>query len=1719
MNTPDQSRPSSAPTDMSIPTSSTFGNLTHHRSQSVCFEPDQLFDLLVEEISISPRFSEDELDQLQVDTAEACSMINRRSEFLMDSVDMNERFFVKNYLATFGNVKTYVDLVDFAKCILAQPIGKDAAFDPYFCYQYIIRYLNTILKHLIFDDHKQRDHFGFFMKSIRSHDLSSFKLKKLLVGIELNPGPIDRVSQRNFHILLMENSAYIREYINGFEYASTFFTDMHSFCDSILLSSVFRTMVYTNFGIPKDAQVLLAFCLRGNEVPTLFQRTDDGDLVGIETNPGPCNSTLRNDSKPFYESRYEPQMQLPISVGLDANSMNSIDTLVDLVSGIVKDGKVGINHTIDSGVTDSLNTLSSAILKGSSLPERFRKVIIELIAVVVFLVLSYKLGTVLSRSVMGMLSFFTDVKLPDFEVEMASDENDFVPQFGASSVTYSICAYLYCSILGSAAQSGDLKKLLSSCTSMAKAKEGLNGLVEFVFEMFQIIINFAADRFGTTRYNVCSSGNPDVDNLHEEVLKLIADFRSGTPYNYETGARLFELEKKINTLSAKIPNTRDFASAKRACFDMSSLLKPFISRMERNNIVGNGPRREPLGIMLGGPPGTGKSAATVPFLVATMASVLPDSKLKSFMDNHNDEIWNFIPENPFHDAYHGQFCTIIDEAGFMKDAAGVGDPGACGAIRFINTANAPLHMAHLEDKGNSNFSSEIVSATTNRNFFKWHSMYSSEAYTRRFKISMVVVPKIKYCFPDSLTENLWDRRLDFSKVDTSSGYDTDVPEFHPWNFLTGVVAPGPVMDFAEFVSFVVKNYEDGKQKGNRLLNFNQSIKEKYLAARMQPQNGGYTLSELSKYYSDYFGLKKDLCLKVLQESSVVDTTVSSIYTFSQKLSEVFKNLCPDTPINEYAKLAVVAGVVCGIGLIAWRYLYPKMFPQSGHLRGSKIAAKQKSVRKAIRQINAHVPQGGFDQNAINMARKVMRRNMYSVTFEKYVGNLGYATFLRGRCAMMPAHFVEFIQESIDDGSCPLNPKISFSRCSTPEVGFEVFFEDLDFMVPEGSENDIVYCNVPNIVQNHADISKFLDLEGTCSLAKFSGMFAKPDLKDICLIGTPAFYAGATSYGSYSTSDSIKYAVKTMKGDCGSLLFCIDQSVGVAKIVGLHVAGNGSTGMSAKIIPEDVKLILNSTRVEVISYIDESEDALVEMGGSFLVGKEMKQMPLPSQNQVIRSPLYGEINEPKCAPSMLRELDLGAGLRDPWKNARAKYSRYQRAINLDLLDAVTDSVSNTILHASTGEKPWDPKVFCLKQAVEGVSGIPFCEGIPRNTSSGYPFCLDVDLKGKKDWFGSDGDYEFNSEKFRRLETSIENSIGKLSKGYRMQVYYADYLKDERRKINKVVDGATRLISASPLDYLIICRMYFGDFVRSCMANRVNNEMAVGINPFSHEWTHLVKHLTSKGSNMIFGDYSAYDGSLPIAFMYATLRIIEDFYKSSPDYRQEDSRVRAGLFEDIINSHHLAMVGDKFVEYEWFGSNPSGNFLTTVMNSVCNVMIVRYCAISLSVKGGAYNDFLEATSEVCHNVSMCVFGDDNGMGISNSWSKFVNQNSLTEEMSLMGLKYTDEAKTGGEMQNFRSIEGCSFLKRGFVYDKVACRWDAPLEKDTIEEMVNWTKRRAPEGSVHQTVDMAIKEASLHGKSYFDDFVGRLKPASLRVLSYCPSTNFKENLRAVRDTENYY
>jgi hypothetical protein len=200
----------------------------------------------------------------------------------------------------------------------------------------------------------------------------------------------------------------------------------------------------------------------------------------------------------------------------------------------------------------------------------------------------------------------------------------------------------------------------------------------------------------------------------------------------------------------------------------------------------------------------------------------------------------------------------------------------------------------------------------------------------------------------------------------------------------------------------------------------------------------------------------------------------------------------------------------------------------------------------------------------------------------------------------------------------------------------------------------------------------------------------------------------------------------------------------------------------------------------------------------------------------------------------------------------------------------------------------------------------------------------------------------------------------------------------------------------------------------------------------------------------------------------------------------------LFEDIVNSRHVTVAdgGVGFV-YEFFGSNPSGNFLTTLLNCFCNLVFGYHASTECLIEGemqvvptkvddGVFAHFLELALEV---VRMIVFGDDNQFGVKDEYARHITQEKMTEAMLRLGLTYTNEDKSDVK-HGHRRIADCSFLKRGFAYSKREGRVLAPLEMSVILESSYWTRKSNSDAELIACVETNLMELSIHGRDTFDE-----------------------------------
>lgn len=730
-----------------------------------------------------------------------------------------------------------------------------------------------------------------------------------------------------------------------------------------------------------------------------------------------------------------------------------------------------------------------------------------------------------------------------------------------------------------------------------------------------------------------------------------------------------------------------------------------------------------------------------------------------------------------------------------------------------------------------------------------------------------------------------------------------------------------------------------------------------------------------------------------------------------------------------------------------------------------------------------------DTNALSVSTKII---MNTYTMECEIDDRWCAAikinFLKGKVALTARHVRPFIERSSRVriyNKYIKYPHIFDSKTLTLENICNAAGEEKDQMLiafPVAGMND--HANIVGSLSDGTQMSMFKTTRAALVVPFNDGVMMKFGNVRAYDVAQPLEYELPISSGVQKMfiRDRYEYSgLETTTGDCGSFLIAINSQL-PRKILGIHVAGKWDKGISSPINVNDITrameklpwaaqleiVVGNDTKVETVM------DGWIPEGNFVPFGKTPTPVLGASSSKIIPSLVHDAITKHTTIPSKLKPFTLNGVKLNPMEIGLKKAGAKTIQLNGEILDQCIEDVKRIV--NSKIEKGLYDKVFDDLTSVTGIEGDPYMAPIERKTSPGYPWILQRDGKtGKSKWLGKDLQYFVHPE----LKEKSDERIALAREGKRLLTVWIDTLKDERRPVEKVNAGKTRVFAAGPMDYTFTFRKYFMGFAAHVMKNRIDNEISVGTNVYSPDWTKTAKKLQSKGNKIIAGDFSNFDGTLVADILYKILDIINDFY----DDGEENARIRRVLWAEIVNSVHLC--GDNL--YMWTHSQPSGCPITAILNSIYNSVSMRYVWM-LIVEPGMRN-----MKEFNKHVSMISYGDDNVVNISDEVIDVFNQVTIAEGYEQLGMTYTDELKSG-KMIPFRELSEVGYLKRKFVWDKDEMQYLAPLDLNTTLEMVNWIRGELDaEEATRLNLEASAFELSLHGKEVFEEWIQKYRNAS--------------------------
>jgi len=758
----------------------------------------------------------------------------------------------------------------------------------------------------------------------------------------------------------------------------------------------------------------------------------------------------------------------------------------------------------------------------------------------------------------------------------------------------------------------------------------------------------------------------------------------------------------------------------------------------------------------------------------------------------------------------------------------------------------------------------------------------------------------------------------------------------------------------------------------------------------------------------------------------------------------------------------------------------EMDPSLAEAQSVVGSADMRTMKQKVRTRRRFVGQAS-DAPTMQLIQNKIRNNtaVIRVSWAKnqdaYCRSTMRGFFLRERLFVVPSHI--FMGAPMEDENISIEIRTSGGKYKVTLMLKECEIYD-DFL----ENRDLTFLRLPPRVPSFPDITSFL--HETQNLGKFvleRGVLYVCDDEDKG--GNFYFSNDMKKIGQFRYCLSPKesnveiiqeivggfmYSAATTVGDCGAPLIWLNESNGKNKILGLHVAGRSGSGVAtilSKDMLQEVERFFDMTPSKMIECETEAFVANRDyMEKAFLIGKVKpdKGIIYKGKSEIVPSILHGIYDVVETAPAILKYTkDV-----DPFRASIEK--QFVPNIELDnkMLVEIVSDISIQVNSLPSRYKI-DPYILDLGQCLNGVEGDEHILPMDMNTSPGYPYVVERrELK-----LNPNGKHAFIERNERGLWVPDERLMKRILerehdaiKGVVTPTLFIDQLKDERREIEKVLAAKTRVFNVAPFDLNILVRKYFGTFIAHLMSNSVRGECAVGINPHGVDWKLLYDRLSCNGEYWLGGDYSNFDKTLSYQACMAVLQVIDDFYGDG------HTVVRRTLFQTMFSAYHL--LGDT-VYWVPFG-NPSGIALTVIINSLVNMVYIRYawCMIMGSIQG------------FVRNVALSVYGDDNIMTVSGECIERFNMESISKILSDVGITYTTPTKKEIISKDI-PLEELSYLKRRFRFERGHVF--APLDIRSIKEMLMWTRVSGSiEAATAINCEAALRELYHYGRVFYEIFV---------------------------------
>lgn len=270
-----------------------------------------------------------------------------------------------------------------------------------------------------------------------------------------------------------------------------------------------------------------------------------------------------------------------------------------------------------------------------------------------------------------------------------------------------------------------------------KIDRGIERMINWVREVIRKIDKWFSTNFlGLLGLNAISSDSCEVLEWYEKVDEQCQQYFRGEMIWSDAS---FNVIYGLYTKGLDFTRQPAYYQQKYAIYDIVRKLGNILNEFKSKGISAQKIRNPPVTIYLYGGTGVGKSSITYPISAEILAGIFQREGNKTDLKKYWDSmIYMRAPEQEYWDGYQNQMVTVFDDFSQQRDVEANPNVELFEIIRSANCFPYPLHMASIEQKATTTFTSKIIIASSNLQRPQVTSLNFPDALRRRFDICVQV---------------------------------------------------------------------------------------------------------------------------------------------------------------------------------------------------------------------------------------------------------------------------------------------------------------------------------------------------------------------------------------------------------------------------------------------------------------------------------------------------------------------------------------------------------------------------------------------------------------------------------------------------------------------------------------------------------------------------------------------------------------------------------------------------------------------------------------------------------------------------------------------------------------------------------------------------------------------------------------------------------------------